>query len=108
MFFDTTRAHVELAGARAIDCVVAEAKDPSKRAPFKGNMDVEKMEKIILEYGPENVGLVVMTSDLEALSIGLYEGLNEDYLKYRIGQMEYLAARLDEAGIRACDMVLIC
>lgn len=216
MFFDTTRAHVELAGARAIDCVVAEAKDPSKRAPFKGNMDVEKMEKIILEHGPENVGLVVMTvtnnsaggqpvsvqnvrdvaavckkysiplnidaaryaenayfvkqreeefknksikeivrtvfdcadmftmsakkdtlvnmggligikdansplilqikarcisfegftsygglsgRDLEALSIGLYEGLNEDYLKYRIGQMEYLAARLDDAGI---------
>ena len=39
MFFDTTRAHVEIAGARAIDCVVEEAKDPSKRAPFKGNME---------------------------------------------------------------------
>ncbi|MGL5512111.1 MAG: tryptophanase, partial [Sporomusa sp.] len=61
MFFDTTRAHVELCGARAIDCVVEEAKDPLKRAPFKGNMDVEKLEKIIREYGSENVGLVVMT-----------------------------------------------
>ena len=49
MFFDTTRAHVELAGARAIDCVVEEAKDPAKRAPFKGNMDVKKLEEIILE-----------------------------------------------------------
>lgn len=216
MFFDTTRAHVELAGARAIDCVVEEAKDPAKRAPFKGNMDVAKLEKLINELGAENVSMVVMTitnnsaggqpvsmknmeetaavckkyniplnidaarfaenayfikrdeaayknasikeiikkifgyadmftmsakkdaivnmggligikdgdsplilkvrancisfegfftygglagRDLEALSIGLYEGIDEDYLRYRIGQMEYLAARLDDAGI---------
>lgn len=216
MFFDTTRAHVELAGARAIDCVVEVAKNPSHRVPFKGNMDVEKLEALIKEKGPENVGLVVMTitnnsaggqpvslknmrdvsaickkygipldidaaryaenayfikrdeegcedmsikdiiravfacgdmftmsakkdtivniggmigvkdgnsdailkikancisyegfytygglagRDLEALSIGLYEGIDEDYLKYRVGQMEYLASRLDEAGI---------
>ena len=61
MFFDTTRAHVELAGARCIDCVVPEAKDPSHRAKFKGNMDVVQLEKLIQEHGPENIGLVVMT-----------------------------------------------
>lgn len=218
MFFDTTRAHVELAGARCIDCVVEEAKDPEKRAKFKGNMDVVKLEQLIQEHGPENIGLVVMTvtnnsaggqpvsmknmkevaaickkynitldidaaryaenayfikrdeegyadksireiiremfsyadmfsmsskkdgivnmggmigvkdgkkyadtilkikancisfegfttygglngRDLEALAIGLNEALEEDYLKYRIGQMEYLAGLLDEAGI---------
>jgi tryptophanase len=216
MFFDTTRAHVELTGARAVDCVVEIAKDPARRAPFKGNMDVDLLERRINELGRENIGLVVMTitnnsaggqpvsmknmrevsrvckkygipldidaaryaenayfikrdeegyadtsikdiiremfsygdmftmsakkdtivnmggligikdknsplilkikancisyegfytygglsgRDLEALSIGLYEGIDENYLRYRIGQMEYLAGRLDEAGV---------
>lgn len=215
MHFDTTRAHVELAGARAIDCVVKEAADPTLRAPFKGNMDVEKLEQLIHQYGAENIGVVIMTitnnsaggqpvsvqnmretaaickkyniklcidaarfaenayfikqreeefkdasikdivkeifsyadmftlsakkdaivnmggllgikedselyqlckgrtisfegfvtygglagRDLEAMAIGLYEGLDENYLRYRIGQMEYLASRLDDAGI---------
>lgn len=215
MFFDTTRAHVELAGARALDCVVPEAENPTIRAPFKGNMDVEKLERLINEHGKEKVALVVMTitnnsaggqpvsvqnmrevstickkyniplcidaaryaenayfvkqreeefknssikdiiketfsyadmftmsakkdaivnmggliginkdkdlyqkakamtisyegfttygglsgRDLEALAIGLYEGIDEEQLKYRIGQVEYLASKLDDAGI---------
>lgn len=33
------------------------------------------------------------------MAVGLYEGIDEDYLRYRIGQMEYIAGRLDEAGI---------
>ncbi len=57
MFFDTTRAHVELAGARAVDCVVKEAGNPSVRAPFKGNMDVERLEKIINELENGNIDL---------------------------------------------------
>ncbi len=218
MFFDTTRAHVELAGGRAIDCVVEEAKDPSIRCKFKGNMNVQKLEQLINEYGAENIGIVVMTvtnnsaggqpvsmknmrevseickkynipldidaaryaenaffikrdeegyenvsikeivremfsygdmftmsakkdtivnmggmigvkepdkneelvlkikancisyegfitygglagRDLEVLAIGLTESVDENYLRYRIGQCEYLASRLDDAGI---------
>ena len=215
-FFDTTRAHVELAGARAVDCVVEEAKKPSVSAPFKGNMDIKNLERLINEYGAEKIGMVIMTitnnsaggqpvsmeniraaseickkhgivfeldaarfaenayfikrdepgyqnkpiidivhemfsyadifhmsskkdaivniggilgvkdgsnpiiakikancisyegfytygglsgRDLEALAIGLYEGICEDFLRYRIGQCEYLAAKLDKAGI---------
>ncbi len=214
MHFDTTRAHVELAGARAIDCTVPEALDTTKYFDFKGNMDVERLEEHIHELGAENIGVVIMTitnnsaggqpvsvaniratreiahkygipfmidaaryaensyfvkqrepefrnstiqeivkatfegadcftmsakkdaivnmggligcrdkavfelvkqrcisfegfityggmsgRDIEALARGLKEGIDENYLRYRIGQMEYLAARLDEAGI---------
>jgi tryptophanase len=216
MFFDTTRAHVELTGARCIDCVVEAAKDPARRVPFKGNMDVARLKKLIAEHGADNIGMIVMTitnnsaggqpvsmqnmrevaevarangillnidaaryaenaffvqrdepgyaqksikdiiremfsyadtftmsakkdtivniggllgvkdgnsplilkikaacisyegfftygglagRDLEALAIGLYEGIDNDYLRYRIGQIEYLASRLDDAGI---------
>lgn len=215
MHFDTTRAHVELAGGRAVDLVVEEAKDTVNYSPFKGNMDVPRMKAFIEEVGVENVSLIIMTltnnsaggqpvsvenmravkevadsyglkividsarfaenaffikqreeefknhsikdiireiysygdaltmsakkdaivnmggiiaikddetmfegvkgytvpyegfitygglagRDLEALAIGLNEGINEDFLRYRIGQIEYLGAKLKEAGI---------
>ncbi|WP_330386566.1 tryptophanase [Tindallia californiensis] len=215
MHFDTTRAHVELAGARAIDCVIKEAQDTVNYHPFKGNMDNERLVTLIEKYGSEKVGLIIITvtnnsaggqpvsmeniretskiaaeynipvcidaaryaenayfikqreegyadksikeiaremfsygeiftmsakkdaiinmggligikkdtalyetvkartiplegfisygglagRDLEAMAIGLQEGTGFDYLQYRIGQIEYLAAKLDNAGI---------
>ena len=216
LFFDTTRAHVILSGGRPLDCVDPRAKDPALRAKFKGNMDIEAMERCIQEHGAENIGVVVLTitnngaggqpvsmqnirevsqickkygipfnidaaryaenayfiqrdeegyqeksireivremfsyadtftmsskkdaivnmggligvkdasnpiisgiksncinfegfitygglngRDLDALAVGLQEGVEDDYLKYRIGQMEYMASRLDDAGI---------
>jgi len=215
MHFDTTRGHVGLIGARPVDIVVPEAKDTQTYMPFKGNMDVPRLEAYINEVGAENVGLIIMTitnnsaggqpvsmanmkatkavadkygipmiidaaryaenayfikqreegyadveiidivremfsyadaftmsakkdaivnmggligikdseelytkvkgwtipyegfvtygglagRDLEALAIGLYEGLDKDYLRYRIGQVEYVGGRLMEEGI---------
>ncbi len=215
MFFDTTRAHVGLAGGRAIDCVCPEGLDSGAYYDFKGNMDVPRLEALIQEHGAENVAAIVMTitnnsvggqpvsmanmretarvarehgimvvidaaryaenaffikerepefkdatpieitremfsygdvftmsakkdalvnmggllavredealteaiktrvisfegyltygglsgRDLEALATGLYEGLDHDYLRYRVGQMQYLADRLTEYGI---------
>ena len=59
--FDTTRANIEYSGATAIDCLISQGKDPSLIYPFKGNMDIEQLEKLIQEYGPENLGAVILT-----------------------------------------------
>jgi len=218
MHFDTTRAHVIVAGGRPIDNIVPEGKKPEVRSKFKGNMDVPQLETLIAEKGAENIGIIIQTvtnnsaggqpvsmqnlrevyaigqkhnivvcidaaryaenaffikrdeegfanksiteivkemfsygdvftmsakkdfnvnmggllavkdansnhtliqnikascityegfytygglsgRDLEAMAVGIYQYMEESYLAYRIGQMEYLAARLDEAGI---------
>ncbi len=59
--FDTTRANVEFAGATAVDCLTEEGKDPSLITPFKGNMDLEKLEAVIRERGAENIPVVMLT-----------------------------------------------
>ncbi|HYG59851.1 MAG TPA: tryptophanase, partial [Symbiobacteriaceae bacterium] len=61
MFFDTTRAHVQLAKGRPIDLVVAEASDTTTYYPFKGNMDTVRLEAFIHEHGAENIACIVMT-----------------------------------------------
>lgn len=60
--FDTTRANIEFSGAEAIDIVIDEAHDPALIHPFKGNMNTEKLEKLILEKGAENIGAVILTA----------------------------------------------
>lgn len=59
--FDTTLANIEFSGATAIDIPIEEAKKPSLLHPFKGNMDVQKLEELILKYGAENIGGVILT-----------------------------------------------
>ena len=59
--FDTTRANIEHSGAEAVDLVVEEGKDPRNRAPFKGNLDVTKLERFFEEVGADRVPLVMIT-----------------------------------------------
>lgn len=59
--FDTTRANVEYRGARADDLVIEEGKDPQKIHPFKGNMDVRKLRRLIEKEGADKIPLCILT-----------------------------------------------
>lgn len=59
--FDTTRANVLEVGAHPYDLVCSEAKDFNSSYPFKGNMDIEKLNAFIKEKGVEKIPLIMLT-----------------------------------------------
>ena len=59
--FDTTRAHVEITRARAIDYPCAEAADPRSIEPFKGNIDLERLRAVIESAQGGDLACVLMT-----------------------------------------------
>lgn len=61
MHFDTTTAHIELKGGKAVNFVVQEAFDTSTYHPFKGNFDIIQLENFIKEKGPENCAFILIT-----------------------------------------------
>jgi tyrosine phenol-lyase len=62
MYFTTTRAHQELAGGRFVDVVIPEAHDPDDHHPFKGNVDLVKLEGLIHEVGASNIAYVSLAA----------------------------------------------
>jgi tryptophanase len=59
--FDTTRANIEAARAEARDLKIPEAADPENEHPFKGNIDVERLDETIRSVGRERVPFVLVT-----------------------------------------------
>ena len=58
--FDTTKGHIEFRRAIACDCTIDEAKDTQSEMPFKGNMSLEKLEKVLSEHH-EKIPFVLIT-----------------------------------------------
>ncbi len=59
--FDTTKGHIEFRKAVALDCTIDEASHTELEIPFKGEMDLNKLEKALKENKKENVPCVVLT-----------------------------------------------
>ncbi len=59
--FDTTRANIEYVGSEAIDIVCKEAGDVESYSDFKGNIDLEKLESLVTQYGKDSIAAVIMT-----------------------------------------------
>ena len=64
MYFTTTRLHQELAGGTFVDVIVDEAHDSSSTYPFKGNIDMDKLEKVIKKYGAKKIPYVCMATSV--------------------------------------------
>jgi tryptophanase len=62
--FDTTRANLEHGGVTALDLVVAEALDPRARHPFKGNVDLARVERLLAESAAKvPFGMITLTNN---------------------------------------------
>jgi tyrosine phenol-lyase len=62
MYFTTTRLHQELAGATFVDVIVDEAHDSQSTHPFKGNIDLQKLEDIIKKVGEKKIPYVTVAA----------------------------------------------
>jgi len=64
MYFTTTRLHQELAGATFVDVIIDEAHDPLNEHPFKGNVDLNKLEKVVQEHGAGKIPYVSIATSV--------------------------------------------
>lgn len=64
MYFTTTKLHQELAGGKFIDVIIDEAHDPESEHPFKGDIDLDKLQKVISTYGAEKIAYVALATSV--------------------------------------------
>jgi tyrosine phenol-lyase len=64
MYFTTTRFHQEHAGGTFVDVIIDEAHDPASLHPFKGNVDLAKLQAVIDEHGPERIPYISVETNV--------------------------------------------
>ncbi len=64
MYFTTTRLHQEMAGGSFVDVIIDEAHDPQTPFPFKGNVDMVKLKKLVDEVGADRVPYVSLETNV--------------------------------------------
>jgi tyrosine phenol-lyase len=64
MYFTTTRLHQELAGGKFEDIIIDEAHDPENEFPFKGNVDLKKLEVLIKKHGADKIPYVSIATSV--------------------------------------------
>lgn len=64
MYFTTTRLHQELAGGMFTDIIIDEAHDPLNEFPFKGNVDLNKLDKIVKKHGAKKIPYVSIATNV--------------------------------------------
>jgi len=64
MYFTTTRFHQEYAGGSFVDVIIDEAHQPGSEHPFKGNIDLAKLQAVIDEYGADRIPYVSLETNV--------------------------------------------
>jgi tryptophanase len=59
--FDTTKGHIEFRKATAVDCTIETASDTTAWHPFKGNVDLAKLEDVLINNSPEKISCIIIT-----------------------------------------------
>lgn len=82
MYFTTTKLHQELAGGRFVDIIIDEAHDPDHEHPFKGNVDLNKLEDLIKKHGADRIPYVSIATSVnmaggQPISMENLKGLRE-------------------------------
>lgn len=89
MYFTTTRLHQELAGGKFVDIIIDEAHDPNSEFPFKGNVDLDKLETLIKKCGAHKIPYVCIATNVnmaggQPISIQNLKALRKFTSKYGI------------------------